>query len=224
MPGSPNLTFSWPALNIRTMDSANWFVRRMLSVVLKLCFSAGPHGGSCATGLRGRQALEIDTPCGEVGGYMILSLLCFQHSHASISFLAMQNQPHPTPPGTLPFPSISPSLDLLQSLRSPHCSLDKAGTLSLQGLHSCCPLCLEHSPTPHCGYLQGSRLSLPPHHISSANSSEIASLDTLFKLQTVSSFQSCPIVFSSLSFLFIPYQYLTYQRYQFLAQILDPAV
>ena len=162
---------------------------------------------------------------------MILSLLCLQPSHASISFLAMQNQPHPTPPGTFPFPSISPSLDLLQPsldllqpLRSPHCSLNKAGTLSLQGLHSCCSLCLEHSPTPHCGYLQGSRPFLPPHHISSANSSEIASLDTLFKLQTMSSFQSCPIVFSSLSFLFITYQYLTYQRYQFLTQILDPAV
>ena len=173
---------------------------------------------------RGRQALETDTPCGEVAGYMILSLLCFQHSHAPISFLALQNQSHPTPPGTLPFPSISPSLDLLRSLRSPHCSLNKAGTLSLRGPHSCCSLCLEHSPTPYCGYLQGSRPSLPPHHISSANSSEIASLDTLFKLQTVSSFQSCSTVFSSLSFLFITYQYLTYQRYQFLAQILDPAV
>ena len=202
------------------MDSTNWFVHRLLSVVLKFCFSAGPHGGSCATGLRGRQALEVDTPCGEVGGYMILSLLCLQPSHASISFLAMQNQPHPTPPGTFPFPSISPSLDLLQPsldllqpLRSPHCSLNKAGTLSLQGLHSCCSLCLEHSPTPHCGYLQGSRPFLPPHHISSANSSEIASLDTLFKLQTMSSFQSCPIVFSSLSFLLCQLQMGTCQEH-----------
>ena len=139
VPGSPNLTFSWPRLNIRTMDSANWFVHRILSIVLKFCFSAGPHGGSCAMGLRGRQALEVDTPCGEVGGYIILSLLCLQPSHASISFLAMQNQPHPTPPGTFPFPSISPSLDLLQPsldllqpLRSPHCSLNRASTLSLQ--------------------------------------------------------------------------------------------